>query len=68
MNSGIYKKKPQQKISMNLSWVIIGIEKIFIPRALFLPSSLEQPTRSKLFIYNTQQLAPCAWDTHIHRR
>lgn len=68
MNSGIYTKKPQQKISMNLSWVIIGIEKIFIPRALFLPSSLEQPARSKLFIYNTQQPAPCHWDTHIHRR
>ena len=68
MNSGIYKKKPQQKTSTHLSQVITGIAKIFTPSALFLPSSLVQPTRSKLFIYNTQQLAPCHWDTHIHRR
>lgn len=68
MNSGIYRKKPQQKISTNFSRVIIGVAKIFTPRALFLLSSLEQPTRSKLFIYDTQQLAPCHQDTHIHRR
>ena len=58
MNSGIYRKKPEQKTSTNLSQVITGIARIFTPSALFLPSSPVQPTRSKLFLYNTNSWLP----------